>query len=69
MSEQTITIRLEEVPQCDTELMCRTITAAIHRLMTDPKNRADFEAWREKRKKHESINFNGKELEKQNQSA
>ena len=50
MSEQTITIRLEEVPQCDTELMCRTITAAIHRLMTDPKNRADFEAWREKRR-------------------
>lgn len=51
MTEQQIEIRLEEVPQCDTELMCRTISAAVNRLMQDEMNRADFEAWREKRNK------------------
>lgn len=32
MTEHQIEIRLEEVPLCDTELMCRTISAAVNRL-------------------------------------
>lgn len=49
MPEQVVEIKLEEVPQCDMELMCRTITAAVHRLLQDPKNKEDFERWKKAR--------------------
>jgi len=45
----TVEIHLNEMPQCDVELMCRTISAAVHRLLQDPKNREDFERWRKAR--------------------
>lgn len=50
MPEQTVEIRLEKVPQSDMELMYRTVSAAVNRLLRDPKMQADFEAWRERRK-------------------
>ena len=49
-STAEISISLPEVPEYELEYMCRTISAAVHRLLQDPKNQADFEAWRERRK-------------------
>ena len=41
---------IQALPHHQQEAMCRTITACIRRLLTDEKNRADFEQWRKARK-------------------
>lgn len=48
-STAEISISLPEVPECELEYMCRTISAAVHRLLQDPKNKADFEQWKKVR--------------------
>lgn len=44
-----IHISLEEVPEHEIDYMCRTISAAVHRLLQDPKNKENFEQWRKAR--------------------
>ena len=44
-----IHISLEEVPEHEIDYMCRTISAAVNRLLRDPKNKEDFERWRKAR--------------------
>ena len=45
-----IHINYDEIPDFEIEHMCRTVSAAVNRLLRDPKMQADFEAWRERRK-------------------
>ena len=44
-----IHINYDEIPDFEIEHMCRTISAAVHRLLQDPKNKEDFERWRKAR--------------------
>lgn len=44
-----IHISFEQVPEHEIDYMCRTISAAVHRLLQDPKNKEDFEQWRKAR--------------------
>lgn len=44
-----IHINYDEIPDFEIEHMCRTVSAAVHRLLRDPKNREDFERWRKAR--------------------
>lgn len=45
-----IHINYDEIPDFELEHMCRTVSAAVHRLLQDPKNKEDFERWRRQRK-------------------
>ena len=38
-----------EIPDFEIEHMCRTVSAAVHRLLMDPKNKENFEQWRKAR--------------------
>ena len=42
-------IELDKLPKHETEALCRTVSASIHRLMNDPAMKADYEAWRAER--------------------
>jgi hypothetical protein len=44
-----IHINYDEIPDFEIEHMCRTVSAAVNRLLQDPKNKADFEQWRKAR--------------------
>lgn len=44
-----IHINYDEIPDFEIEHMCRTISAAVHRLLQDPKNKENFEQWRKAR--------------------
>ena len=50
MATESVHIDLNELPEYQTADLCRTVSAAVNRLLRDPKMQADFEAWRERGK-------------------
>ena len=44
-----IHINYDEIPDFEIKHMCRTVSAAVNRLLRDPKNQEDFERWRKAR--------------------
>ena len=44
-----IHINYDEIPDFEIEYMCSIVSAAVNRLLRDPKNQEDFEQWRKRR--------------------
>ena len=49
MANESVHIELNKLPAHESDTLCRTVTAAVHRLLLDPKNKEDFERWRKAR--------------------
>ena len=49
MANESVHIELNKLPAHEIDTLCRTVTAAVHRLLQDPKNKEDFERWRKAR--------------------
>ena len=49
MANESVHIELNKMPAHEVDHMCRTVSAAVNRLLRDPKMQADFEAWRKAR--------------------
>ena len=49
MANESVHIELNKLPAHEVDHMCRTVTAAVNRLLRDPKNKEDFERWRKAR--------------------
>ena len=49
MANESVHIELNKLPAHEVDHMCRTVSAAVHRLLQDPKNKEDFEQWRKAR--------------------
>jgi hypothetical protein len=55
MANESVHIELNKLPAHESDTLCRTVTAAVHRLLQDPKNRRISSGGEKREHAHEEV--------------